>query len=156
MAQQSLARNDPEGERGMARSRSGLSLFDWMFDRMQRDFFGSFDRLAHLMAKETDRELVVTAELPGIKPEDVQIECKDDRLIVRGETHDERATGGGGEVYASFYGELRLPTDVDVDEARADLKNGLLRIRFPKSSEQSVKRIQVTSDEGKQQKTKAA
>ena len=135
---------------GLAPFSGPLSLMDWML----RDFFGasmfparsqSFQRLARMEVDDAGNELVVTAELPGLEPDDVQIECHENTLTLRGERQSEE---GDDEAYVSFYREIRLPADVDVDRASASFKNGLLRIRFPKRgvAEGSVRRIPISTE----------
>ena len=143
-----MQRSEQSG--AMAPFAGPLSLMDWML----RDFFGAqllparsqnLQRLARLEVEDTGNELVVTAELPGVDPNNVQIECRDDVLTLRGESETEE---GDSESYVSFYRQIHLPADVDVERAAASFKNGLLRIRFPKrgSGEGNVKRIPISSE----------
>lgn len=142
-------------------------MIDWMFDRLQQDFFGApmfagnrtpqmqgahgeLQRLAHMTMRETDQELVLEVELPGIDPKDVQVECREDILTIRGETQRERKEGEDEEAieYVSFYRRVVLPPDVDIERAEASFKNGLLTLRFPKQQEASnVRRIPVQAEQ---------
>jgi HSP20 family protein len=82
-------------------------------------------------------DLVVKADLPGIKPENVQIECDDNQLIIRGETKDERTQEDKARGYwysernyGSFYRTIPLPQGINTDNARATFKDGVLEVTF--------------------------
>ncbi len=135
--------------------------FEWMLDRMGFDRLvdrmeGRFGRVPRLDMQDTEREIVLIAEMPGIDPKDVHVECRDNVLTLRGESRDERAEGGEeGErysSYASYFRRLTLPPDVDVDRAEASFKHGVLRIRLPKrEAAANVKRIPVSPERGAEQ-----
>jgi HSP20 family protein len=82
-------------------------------------------------------DLIVCADLPGVKPENVQIECDNNQLIIRGETRNEqnRQNQGGYNYtersYGSFYRSIPLPPGVNPDNAKADFNNGVLQVTFP-------------------------
>lgn len=87
---------------------------------------------------ERDKDISVTAELPGIDPKDVQIDVDDDMLTIRGEKRSEESGEQGGRrwrerSYGKFERSIQLPTDVKADAAKAEFKNGVLRITLPKS-----------------------
>jgi len=177
-----MAKGKEDRERdseAMARTGSGemrpanrlMDEMEWMFDQMQRSFFGGslfgpwmtrradtlMQRLPRLSAEDRDDHLLITVELPGLDPNDVQVECRNDTLIIRGERHqEEQAEGEQHGSYASFYRQLPLPPDVDVDRAEASFKNGLLRLRFPKrDAEAGTKRIPIASGrEGEQSESR--
>jgi HSP20 family protein len=165
-AGESMMRAGREQERGLASRpyQDPFSLMEWMFDRMQRDFFGpsvlgsllapepvegarGFVRLPRMQSRDTGDAIVVTAELPGLDPDDVHIELQQDTLTVRGETRrEEKSEGGRFERHASFYRQVRLPEDIDADQVKASYDNGVLTIRFPRRGErQSVRQIPVTA-----------
>jgi HSP20 family protein len=105
--------------------------------------------------RDTGREYVVSAELPGVDPKDVQVEATDEGLILRGEMRQDRAQEEGGvwrseRRYGSFFRQVPLPPDlIDADKAQAEFKNGLLTVRLPKTEagQQRVRRIQVVGAE---------
>lgn len=83
-------------------------------------------------------DLIVEADLPGINPEDVELECEGNRLIIRGETRDERSdedkergTWYSERSYGSFYRTIPLPEGVNTDNAQANYRNGVLEVTFP-------------------------
>ncbi len=92
-------------------------------------------------------EFVLKAEIAGIKPEDIQIEIKDDILTVKGEVKSE-SNGEGKyllrEIYeGEFYRSLRLPEPVEVNKVEAKFENGLLTIHLPKAEEARPKTIKI-------------
>jgi HSP20 family molecular chaperone IbpA/uncharacterized membrane protein len=95
-------------------------------------------------------ELVVTADLPGIKREDVQLEVDDHRLIVQGERRSLRETSEEGlyrteREYGSFYRAIRLPDNAEPDSARATMDDGVLtiRIRAPREARREGRRVSI-------------
>jgi HSP20 family protein len=87
---------------------------------------------------EVNDELVVTAELPGLKKDDFSVEIVGKRLMIHGEKqfkHQGKHAGGGKifeSSYSSFTRSVQLPYEVDDSKVKADLKNGLLTLRIPK------------------------
>jgi HSP20 family protein len=99
---------------------------------------------------ETDKEIVVKAEVPGVEPEDIEVYCTEDALILRGETRreDERQEGSTHRFerrYGRFERQIPLPPGAIPDQAQANFRNGVLELRIPKSEEarQRVRRIPV-------------
>jgi HSP20 family protein len=96
---------------------------------------------------ESDKELKVTAELPGMDEKDVQVELARGVLVIRGEKKVE--SEGDGKLFSErYYGsfERQIPLDgIDQDKADASFRNGVLTVTLPKSEEarQSVKRIAI-------------
>jgi len=95
-------------------------------------------------------DLVVSADLPGIKPENVQIECDNNQLIIRGETKDERTQDEkergywySERSYGSFYRSIPLPQGANADNARANFNNGVLEITFPGAAKAATQRRRI-------------
>jgi HSP20 family protein len=83
-------------------------------------------------------DLVMKADLPGIKPENMQIECDDNRLVIRGETGNEQSQEDkergyrySERNYGSFYRTIPLPQSVNPDNAKAAFNDGVLEVTFP-------------------------
>ena len=99
---------------------------------------------------ESADELIVTAEVPGLTIGDLKIELVGSRLIIRGEkkvSHEQKGAGGSylSECsYGSFARSVLLPCDVKDDNVTADLKNGLLTIRMPKSDSEKMRQHRLT------------
>ena len=97
---------------------------------------------------ETPDRFVVTAELPGMKREDLDIQVRDDRLIISGTRREpaqpceqyHRVERGHG----SFLRTFQLPAPVDGTRVSADLRDGVLTVICPKAADPSARRIRVT------------
>jgi HSP20 family protein len=97
---------------------------------------------------ETDNEVVVQAALPGVKPEDVDIQISGDTLTIRGESkHEEeekkRDYYRQESWYGSFARSVTLPVQVNADGADAVFENGVLKLTIPKAEEAKPKTIKV-------------
>ena len=104
---------------------------------------------------ETDNEIQVTAEMPGIDQNDVQVLLEDDRLIIRGEKKEEREDEDKNRNYhvrerveGAFSRTLPLPFAPDPNQVKAEFKNGVMTITIPKPQEvkQKQHRIEVQKD----------
>ncbi len=98
---------------------------------------------------ETDQELVVKAELPGVKKENVEVSIRDNALHIRGEKKEEKEEKTETyhrveRVYGRFERVVPLPTDVKVESAKAEFKDGVLEIRIPKAEGAKEKKIEIT------------
>jgi HSP20 family protein len=104
--------------------------------------------------RESNGNLVVTTELPGLSKDDVQVEVEQDRLIIRGERKREQEENREGvhrseRYYGAFYREIPLPDGVKADQAKAQFNNGVLEITMPIAEEQRRKRaIPIEAGEG--------
>lgn len=90
-------------------------------------------------ATETDNEMRVTAELPGMEEKDITIELSGDRLTIRGEKReesqsDEKDRHISERRYGSFLRSLRVPDSVESAKISAAMKNGVLTVVMPKSA----------------------
>lgn len=86
---------------------------------------------------ERDGSVVVTLELPGVAPEDVDVRVHEDRVTVRAESRREEGVRGEGYFraerrYGALYRTIPLPHPVEPQGAQASLKHGVLRIEIPK------------------------
>jgi HSP20 family protein len=104
---------------------------------------------------ETDNEIQVTAELPGIDQNNVEVLLEDDRLIIRGEKKEEREEDDKERNYhvrervqGAFSRTLPLPFAPDPNQVKAEFKNGVMTITIPKPQEvkQKQHRIDVQKD----------
>jgi HSP20 family protein len=91
-----------------------------------------------LDVKEDQDTLVVTAELPGVDRENVQIRVQDNILELRGHKSEETKKDEDNfhmieRSYGSFARRLVLPTEVDSDQAEASMERGVLTLRLPKA-----------------------
>jgi HSP20 family protein len=118
----------------------------------ERGLYGSSPFLVgrgpHLEIDETDNDLLVTAELPGLDPNDFAIEITGERLVIRGEKRQESTRSGRGYTYSerrygAFARALRLPCEIDTDNAKATYQQGVLRIALPKTARAKASRVKV-------------
>jgi len=101
--------------------------------------------------REKGDDFVVTAPIPGISPDDVDITVLGDMLRIRGERKEERQEGGGEhrwilreQRYGAFERSVRLPSPVKADKAKAEFRDGMLMISLPKTEEAKERRIPVS------------
>jgi HSP20 family protein len=99
---------------------------------------------------ETDKELVLSFDLPGIPEDKIAVELEDNVLTVSGERertqeHSNDRFYRFERRYGSFSRSVTLPTGVSEDSIHADYKDGVLEVRVPKPEEQKPKRIQIGS-----------
>lgn len=97
---------------------------------------------------EENGAFVLTAELPGIDPKDVDIEVEGNTLMVRGEKkiereHEDERVRLSERTYGSFERSFTLPSSADPDKVDADFRNGVLRIHIQKRPEARGRKIQV-------------
>jgi HSP20 family protein len=86
--------------------------------------------------RERDGQLVVTAELPGLNREDVKVEVNDEGLVIQGERRREHEEERGGvrrseRSYGAFYRLIPLPEGANLEQAKAQINNGVLEVRVP-------------------------
>ena len=97
---------------------------------------------------ETDEEITVTAELPGVKQEEVDITIADDVLTLKGEKKEEKEVKEKNyhrieRSYGSFQRSVSLPAGVQADKAKATYTDGVLTITVPKAEEAKPKQIKI-------------
>ena len=100
--------------------------------------------------EESADELLLTAELPGMREEDVNIDIENNILTIHGEKREEREEGGEGHRfhvwerrYGSFHRAFTLPRSVDAEAIRADFDGGVLTVRMPKAAEAKSRTIEI-------------
>jgi HSP20 family protein len=98
---------------------------------------------------ETDDEIHVRAEVPGIDPKDLNIQLVGDMLVLSGEKKEEEEQRGARTYsersYGAFRRALRLSTPVDADHVKAEHRHGVVMIQLTKSESVRPKRIQIKS-----------
>lgn len=114
----------------------------WDFDFLPRGAVSSRGAedaavLPRLDVSSDEKAYTVSAELPGVKPEDVKLEVRDNALVLHGEkkeeTREEKKNYYVSErSYGSFERVLTLPDDAVVDEIKASHKDGVLSITIPR------------------------
>jgi HSP20 family protein len=146
----------------VSRREQPRSAFDTFADELERMFddfgFGRgwlgrawFSRAGRQGAAETwspqielsqrNNELVMHADLPGLKKDDVNVDITDEAITISGERKHEQESESGGvyrseRKYGSFYRTIPLPRGSISDQAKATFKDGVLEIRVPAPPEQ--------------------
>jgi HSP20 family protein len=127
---------------------------DRLFEDFGRGFpafgNGGFGRelMPAIDVTETDGEIEITAELPGLEEKDVQVNIADNVLTIRGEKKAEKEDKQKDyrmveRSYGSFYRALQLPEGVDVNKIKADIAKGVLKVTVPKPAAKQARKIDV-------------
>jgi len=137
-----------------------LSVWDPFADlnRVQREleknFFGPRNRPADFApavdVHEDDESLVLRAELPGVKQEDIDIQVDGNVLTLKGERKLEQEQQNRRyhrieRSYGSFVRQFQIPTNIDGTAIDAQLADGILTLRLPKKAELKARKIEVKS-----------
>jgi len=133
---------------------------------MDRLFEDSFVRPTHALATlgeagaptldiyQTPNEVVVKAALPGLKPEDVNIDITGETLTIRGESKAEQEVKKEDYLYqerryGAFSRSVVLPSGLKTDKAEATMEDGILTLTIPKAEEVKPKKISAKAKEKK-------
>ena len=107
--------------------------------------------------KETDKDIRVELELPGLKPEDVEITAEQGVLTIRGEKKSERREDEDSRyhvverTYGAFMRTFQLPQGIDEEQINAHFENGILSLQIPKAALPQPRRIQINATQKSQQ-----
>jgi len=90
----------------------------------------------HIEVREREGKLLIQADLPGVRKEDVNVQVEQDAVILHGErkqetTRDERGYYHTERSYGSFHRVIPLPEGVDTEQAKATFKDGVLQVELP-------------------------
>jgi HSP20 family protein len=143
-----VTRFDPFGEMVSLR-RAMDHLFDdaWVSPMRWRHYTGE-PLGVKVDLHQTDDALVVTASLPGVRPEDVEVTITGQTLSISGELKAEEQVEREQYLYrerrtGSFARQLELPVRVEGDKAEATFEHGLLRLTIPKAEDVKPRQIEV-------------
>jgi len=108
----------------------------------------AMDRVFEESFVRHSRAVVVKASLPGVKPEDVDINIADDTLTIRGKTNGSEEVKGEDYLYrehrhGSFVRSITMPHALQTDKAEATADDGILTINIPRAQEAKPKTIEV-------------
>lgn len=140
-------------------------------DEMNRLFSGTFSRGGSAQDEmmrgawspsvdisENKDQIVLEAELPGMKPEDVNISIENNVLTIHGERKFEKKDDSDNyhrveRSYGSFTRSFTLPPTVSSENAQAEFENGILRLTLAKREEAKPRRIEIKAGGASQAKT---
>jgi HSP20 family protein len=113
-----------------------------------RDFAETANWYPRVDITETDDDIVIVAELPGVTKDDVKLTVQEGVLTIRGEKKaskevDEDSYHRCERVYGSFSRSFTLPRTVASDKVKATFKDGLLKVSLPKAEEVKPKEIDI-------------
>jgi len=144
-------------EHPLARLRDDM---DHVFDRFWRDPWsasladlfpssGGFGLQVNLA--ESDNDVIVTTELPGVDSEDIDIDVSGNTLTIRGEKKQEKEDKKQNyhyveRSYGSFHRSVQLPSAADPNKVDANFKNGILTVTLQKRPDAKPKRIEVKTN----------
>jgi len=141
--------------------------FQSEMNRLFDDFFGDFPMTHGLYQSgdqavafspgvdlsETDKDVIVKVELPGMDKGDVSVELEDNTLMISGEKKEEHEDKNRHwhfreQTFGSFHRQIPLPVTVKEDKAKAAFRNGMLTVTIPKDKEAEPERkmIEITTD----------
>lgn len=122
----------------------------WFDDMFRRDLApaaeGKFLSPA-IDIDETDSEYIVIADLPGVKKEDISVECSGSQLTISAERKYESTEGRKSDRRERYYGSYQrsftLPSECDPDKIEASFEGGVLNVHIPKGEQAKARRIQI-------------
>lgn len=125
---------------------------DRLFEGFSRGFpdFSGRELIPNMDVSETDKEIEITAELPGLEEKDIQLNVSDNVLTIRGEKKNEREESEKDyhlveRSYGSFTRAVQLPEGVNIDNIKAVMSKGVLKVTVPKPAPTQSKKIDVKS-----------
>jgi HSP20 family protein len=127
---------------------------DSLFSRFRQDFNSGFnlqnftqsDWVPPVDINETDKEFLITVEVPQIDKEDIKIEVQNGMLNISGERKYENEDKKAHRIerfYGSFQRSFKLPDNVKEDKIDAEHKNGVLYLTLPKTKEKAQKLLDI-------------
>jgi HSP20 family protein len=147
-------------DRNLTRQDNPFLSLQQQVDRLFEDFtrgFPTFPAFSNVTGNElmpsmdvteNDKQIEITAELPGLEEKDVQVNLADNVLTIRGEKKVEKEEKDKAyrlveRSYGSFVRSLALPEGVDADAIKASINKGVLTVTVPKPAPAQVKKIDV-------------
>lgn len=142
------------------RSRSPFADMNRLAQEMESMLGSGWNQTADLWAppvdvEETADEIILTAELPGVSRDAIDIELEDGVLTIQGEKREEKRDDGAQGLryerrWGSFTRRFTLPRAVDAANITASHENGILSIRVPKAEEAKGRKIEISDGDRKQ------
>ncbi len=130
--------------------RPAWDLFDQFFEDFDLPTLFSEDRTftPAFDVSETEKELIIKAEVPGMDKKDISVSLTDGLLTIKGEKKHEKVEEKENyhhveRRYGTFSRTLRVPVEVDTDKVDATYKDGVLKVTLPKSETVEPKKIEI-------------
>ena len=98
--------------------------------------------------KETDKDFMIVADIPGVDPKDIEVHMENGILTIKGQRESEKKDERDGykrieRSYGSFYRRFSLPDTANADKINAKSKNGVLEVTIPKHEKVQPRKISV-------------
>jgi HSP20 family protein len=123
---------------------------DRLFEGFSRNLSGfpMREMMPKMDVSETEKEIEITAELPGLEEKDIQLNVADNVLTIRGEKKNEREEKEKDyhlveRSYGSFTRAVQLPDGVNADGIKAVMSKGVLKVTVPKPAPAQTKKINI-------------
>jgi len=144
------------GRDGFLSLLPGTGVFDGFFNDLELpDVFGEEGMLVPAFdISETEKEYMITGEIPGIDAKELDITLLDGILTVKGEKRQEKEDKDENyhrveRHYGSFQRNFRIPEKVKTDKLDATYKGGVLKLTLPKAEASEAKKIEVKEESKK-------
>ncbi|WP_321473635.1 Hsp20/alpha crystallin family protein [uncultured Paludibaculum sp.] len=127
----------------------GLSLFEDTLNRFLSESPASRPWSPAVDIAENENELILTADIPGVKMDEIDIKIEDGTLSLSGKREFEKKQEKGGyhrieRNYGSFQRVFTLPETVDVDKVSAQFDSGVLKVTLPKKEVAKPKSVKIS------------
>lgn len=143
----SQVRWDPFGDVSIFRQQVNR-MFEHSLARSEREPVQAHTWTPTVDIYETEREIVLAVEVPGVKPEEIDIQITGDTLTIRGERKLAREDNGRQYMriersYGPFQRSFTLGVPINQQQVKAAYRDGLLEITLPKAEEVKPKQVKV-------------
>jgi len=119
------------------------------FDDIWEPVFKTETKLPKVDIEETEKEIIVSAEMPGVEKKDIKVELNDDRLTISFEKRENKDEKKGKtyrlieQSYGRFTRTFTLPAPVKTENTKAEYKNGILKLTLLKQKETKIHQIKI-------------
>ena len=120
-------------------------------DKKQEEWLTESEGQLTIDVYQTHTEIVIKSTIAGVKPEDIDISMTNDMITIKGNRRKDEEVKEEDYYYQECYWgpfsrSVILPVDVEVDNADANMKNGILTLRLPKIEKIKTKKIMIKSE----------
>ncbi|SFD55028.1 heat shock protein Hsp20 [Thiohalospira halophila DSM 15071] len=125
-------------------------LFEDMNEREESGGLVASDWVPAVDIRDEANQWLIHADIPGVKPEDIEVGMENGVLTIKGERKEEKTEGEGEykrteRIRGSFFRRFTLPDTADAENIRARCDNGVLEVNIPKQAKSQPRRITVES-----------